>query len=281
MFSSYVSKHVVDQLIKDPSQARIGGDSRIMTALFSDVANYTGFSEKLPPTEVVRILNQYLAEMTELIMEHEGTLDKFMGDGIMAFWGAPLEQARHAELAVDCALKMGAKMEELRRNWQSEGHEPLALRIGINSGEMVVGNIGAAGMKMEYTIIGDNVNLASRLESINKLYKTHLMISEGTRALLPDGKYVLREIDYVRVKGKERPMAIYEVMSERPGLAAPFAAALALYREQRFEEAAERFAALAEEYSDEASRIYLQRCREYIVQPPPADWDGSYTALRK
>lgn len=282
MFSSYVSRNVVDQLVKDPNQARIGGDSRVMTVLFSDVANYTGFSEKLPPQEVVRILNQYLARMTELIMHHEGTLDKFMGDGIMAFWGAPLEEPRHAELAVDCALGMLATMEELRAHWQSEGHQPLRLRIGINSGEMVVGNIGAAGKKMEYTVIGDNVNLAARLEGINKLYGTRLLISEGTRTLLPAQKYTMRRIDFVRVKGKDEPLEIYEVMTANPaGLAEAFETALALYRERRFAEAQEAFARLADRHDDQPSRIYQNRSAEFLQHPPSEEWDGSYTALRK
>lgn len=282
MFSSYVSRKVVDQLVKDPSQARIGGDNRVMTVLFSDVANYTSFSEKLPPQEVVRILNQYLAEMTELIMAHEGTLDKFIGDGIMAFWNAPLEQKDHAEHAVDCALGMLEKMEELSARWQSEGNAALSLRIGINTGEVIVGNIGAAGKKMEYTVIGDNVNLASRLESINKLYGTRLMISAGTRELLPPGKYVLRRIDFVRVKGKERPLEIYEVMTAAGSeLATAFETALALYRARRFPEAECSFALLAERHKDQVSRIYLERIAEFLVNPPPDDWDGSYTALRK
>ncbi len=281
MFSSYVSKHVVDRLIKDPSQARVGGDSRVLTILFSDVENYTGFSEKLPPQEVLRILNEYLAEMTNLVMEHEGTLDKFIGDGIMVFWGAPLPQDNHAELAVDCALRMRVKMEELRSRWQASGQAPLSLRIGINTGEVIVGNIGVTGKKMEYTAIGDNVNLASRLESINKLYGTRLLISEGTRSLLPRGKYYLRRVDAVRLKGKELPTELYEVSVQESPVFAPYEEALDHFRQCRFVEADAIFAELVERYNDPPSRLFHQRCADFIAKPPPKDWDGVYTSLRK
>jgi len=281
MFSSYVSKHVVDRLIKDPSQARVGGDSRVLTILFSDVENYTGFSEKLPPQEVLRILNEYLAEMTNLVMEHEGTLDKFIGDGIMVFWGAPLPQENHAELAVDCALRMRSKMDELRSRWQDAGQAPLALRIGINTGEVIVGNIGVTGKKMEYTAIGDNVNLASRLESINKLYGTRLLISEATRSLLPRGKYHLRQVDAARLKGKDKATELYEVAVQESPVFAPYEKALEHFRQRRFAEAEALFTDLVERYNDPPSRLFLTRCAEYIASPPPRDWDGVFTALRK
>lgn len=281
MFSSYVSKHVVDRLIQDPSQARVGGDNRVLTILFSDVENYTGFSEKLPPHEVLRILNEYLAEMTGIVMEQEGTLDKFIGDGIMVFWGAPLQQENHAELAVDCALRMRAKMEELRSRWQDSGHAPLSLRIGINTGEVIVGNIGVAGKKMEYTAIGDKVNLASRLESINKLYGTRLLISDETRSHLPTGKYHMRLVDAVRVKGKERATELYEVsLRENPAFAR-YEEALDLFRRCRFVEAQVIFADLEERYGDPPSRLFRKRCADFIVNPPPEEWDGSFTAMRK
>ncbi|MDF1580626.1 MAG: adenylate/guanylate cyclase domain-containing protein [Desulfuromonadales bacterium] len=281
MFSSYVSKSVVDRLIQDPSQAKIGGENRQLTILFSDVQNYTGFSEKLPPEEVVRILNQYLAEMTHVIMDQEGTLDKFIGDGIMAFWGAPVDQPRHAELAVDCAVRMAAKMDELCAEWRGLGQQELSVRIGINSGDVVVGNIGAEGKKMEYTAIGDNVNLASRLEAINKLYGTRILISDSTRQLLPVNKYDLREVDFVRVKGKERPLAIFEVMTRHFDAATAFNDALMLYRQRKFLAAQQAFAVLVERYNDRPSELYWQRCQEYLDTPPDEDWDGSYTALRK
>lgn len=281
MFSSYVSKHVVDRLIKDPSQARVGGDSRVLTILFSDVENYTGFSEKLPPHEVVRILNEYLAEMTDQIISHEGTLDKFIGDGIMVFWGAPLIQENHAELAVECALRMRARMDALRSRWQSEGHAPLSLRVGINTGEVIVGNIGVTGKKMEYTVIGDNVNLASRLESINKLYGTKLLISDSTRELLPEGRFYLRKIDSARLKGKEKATELYEASLEANPAFAPYEEALALFCKGRFTEAEEIFANLVELYDDPPSKLFKKRCADFIASPPPEGWDGVFTALRK
>jgi adenylate cyclase len=253
----------------------------VLSILFSDVENYTGFSEKLAPQEVVRILNEYLAEMTELVMEHEGTLDKFIGDGIMVFWGAPLQQENHAELAVDCALRMRAKMEELRSRWQDSGQAPLALRIGINTGEVIVGNIGVAGKKMEYTAIGDNVNLASRLESINKLYGTRLLISDATRDLLPPGKYHMRRIDAARLKGKDRATELFEVSLQPNPAFAPYEEALEHFRKGRFAEAEAIFANLIALYNDPPSRLFQQRCADFIANPPTDGWDGVHTALRK
>jgi adenylate cyclase len=165
MFSSYVSPKIVDELVKSPEAARIGGDSRVVTVLFADIRNYTRYSERRSPAEVVSILNEYLAEMTGVIMDYEGTLDKFMGDGILAYWGAPLPQENHAELAVRCSFKMLERLGRLHKKWLASGAEPLECGIGINSGEVIAGNIGAEGKKMEYTVIGDNVNLAHRIQS--------------------------------------------------------------------------------------------------------------------
>ncbi|MFH1025874.1 MAG: adenylate/guanylate cyclase domain-containing protein, partial [Nitrospirota bacterium] len=180
MFSSYVTERVVNELIKNPGMAKLGGERTDVTILFSDVRGFTSFSESHPPEEVVPILNEYLGAMTEIIFKWEGTLDKFMGDAILTFWGAPLKQENHAELAVKCALNMVKRLGELQEKWRSEGKPVLNAGIGINSGEVLVGNIGAEGKKMDYTIIGDHVNLASRVESLTKKYNAQLLITEFT-----------------------------------------------------------------------------------------------------
>ncbi len=224
MFSSYVTEKIVNELIKNPDMAKLGGERREVTVLFSDVRGFTSFSEKHSPEEVVSILNEYLGEMTEIIFKWEGTLDKFIGDAILAFWGAPMKQENHAELAVKCALNMVKRLEELQQKWQSEGKPLLDCGIGINTGEVLVGNIGAEGKKMDYTVIGDHVNLGSRVEGLTRKYNAHILITEFTmnkiKDLITTGKLWRTEItglEKVAVKGKEQPVAIYEVRGLEQG----------------------------------------------------------------
>jgi len=228
MFSSYVTEKVVNELIKNPDMARLGGERKEITVLFSDIMDFTKFSEAHAPEEVVAMLNEYLGAMTEVIFKWEGTLDKFVGDEIVAFWGAPMEQEDHAGLAVRCALDMVKRLEELQRKWRSEGKPVLDAGIGINTGEVVVGNIGAEGKKMDYTVIGDHVNVGARIESLTRKYKTHILITEFTlnrigNLLTTDSLYrthtSIKGLESVVVKGKERPVEIYEVKSLASGTA--------------------------------------------------------------
>jgi adenylate cyclase len=211
MFSSYVSKRIVDELIRDPSKAKLGGDRKEITVLFSDIRGFTTFSEKHQPEEVVSLLNEYLGAMTEIVFEHEGTLDKFVGDAIMALWGAPVGQPDHAERAVRCALAMIDKLKQLQAKWTAEGRYAIDIGIGINTGEMVVGNMGAEGKKMDYTVIGDNVNLGARLEGLTRKYNNHIIISEYTYAKVKD-LVQASELDSVTVKGKEKPVVVYDLV---------------------------------------------------------------------
>ncbi len=204
--------------------AKLGGERREITVLFSDVRGFTSFSEKHSPEEVVSMLNEYLGEMTDIVFKWEGTLDKFIGDAILAFWGAPMKQENHAELAVKCALHMVRRLEELQQKWQSEGKPVLDCGIGINTGVVLVGNIGAEGKKMDYTVIGDHVNLGSRVEGLTRKYNVHILMTEFTmnkiKDLISSGKLWRTEvtgIEKVIVKGKEMPVSIYEVKSTRPG----------------------------------------------------------------
>ena len=225
MFSSYVTEKVVNELIKNPQMAKLGGERREMTILFADVVGFTTFSEKHTPEEVVAILNEYLGAMTDVIFRWEGTLDKFVGDAIVAFWGAPMRQENHAELALRCALDMVKSLEELQKKWRSEGKPVLDSGIGVNTGEVLVGNIGAEGKKMEYTVIGDHVNLGSRVESLTRQFNTHLLITEFTLNKIKDlvntrfiGHLSIKGREKVSVKGREEKVGIYEVQSLDHGL---------------------------------------------------------------
>jgi len=218
MFSNYATERVVNALIKNPGMTKLGGEKREITVLFSDIRGFTTFSEKHTPEEVVAMLNEYLGEMTDIIFRWDGTLDKFVGDEIVAFWGAPISQENHAELAVKCALNMVKRLKELQLKWESEGKTPLDSGIGINTGEVLVGNIGAEGKKMDYTVIGDHVNLGARVEGLTRKYDARILITEFTlakirEALKNESIYKLRieGLEKVIVKGKEKPVEVYKL----------------------------------------------------------------------
>jgi len=220
MFSSYVSPKIVKELIDNPDKAKLGGERRVVTVLFSDVIGFTSLSEKRRPEEVVSLLNEYFREMTDIIFKWDGTLDKFVGDEIMVFWGAPVDQPDHAERAVRCALDMSDRLNEMRAQWKNKGVEGLDCGIGINSGEAIIGNIGAQGKKMDYTVIGDHVNLAARVEKLTRQYDTRILIAENTfemlGPLLKEGRLGHCSIDglaTVKVKGKENEVKIFGVKS--------------------------------------------------------------------
>ncbi|MBI5182438.1 MAG: adenylate/guanylate cyclase domain-containing protein, partial [Nitrospirae bacterium] len=219
MFSSYVSPKIVEELINHPEKAKLGGDRKTVTILFSDLIGFTSLSEKLPPEEVVAILNEYLKEMTDIIFRWDGTLDKFVGDEIVAFWGAPLEQENHAELAIRCALHMSSKLNKMQEEWRASGKSILDCGMGINTGEVLIGNIGAQGKKMDYTMIGDHVNLTARVEKLTREYHTRVLITEDTvrniEALIKKGcfgHFELKEFPPVKVKGKEREVKVFGLM---------------------------------------------------------------------
>jgi adenylate cyclase len=212
MFSNYVSPKIVDVLISHPEKANLGGSRKEVTILFSDIIGFTSLSEKLPPEEVVHMLNEYFEEMVNIIFKWDGTLDKFVGDEIMAFWGAPADQPDHAERAVRCALDMIDGLSGLQKKWALEGKDIIDCGIGINTGEVLIGNVGAAGKKMDYTLIGDNVNLAARVEKLTRKYKVRIIVTEFTiNHLEGTGDVQLRELDTVKVKGKENEVRIFEV----------------------------------------------------------------------
>lgn len=223
MFSSYVTERVVNELIRNPDMAKLGGERREITVLFADISGFTSFSEKHEPEEVVATLNEYLSAMTDVIFRWEGTLDKFIGDAIVAFWGAPMKQDNHAELAVRCSLHMIKRLEELRRKWASEGRTQLNIGIGLNTGEVIVGNIGAEGKKMDYTVIGDHVNIGARVEALTRTFHTNILTTELPLKKIMDlvrtsriGHISIRGVGNVVVKGKEKPIKVYEIRSLDP-----------------------------------------------------------------
>jgi len=210
MFQRYVSPDVVDKLIEDPAKLRLGGEKRYLSVLFSDIRGFTTISEKLVPEELLNQLNQYLSAMTALVLSNGGMLDKYVGDAIMAVFGAPLELENHALAACKTALEMMEELRSLKQEWENEAKPILDIGIGIHTGEMIIGNVGST-KRMDYTVIGDNVNLASRLEGVNKELGTHVIISGATRQLVE--KHVrTRNLGDITVKGKERPVAIYELL---------------------------------------------------------------------
>lgn len=285
MFSSYLSPKLVARLEKDPDAAKIGGDTKMVTVLFTDIKGFTTFSEKHPPQEVVSRLNEYLGAMVQVIEQHDGTIDKFIGDAVMAYWGAPLSQADHGKLAVKCLLAMAQRLEELKSQWASEGKEPFSIRGGIQSGEVVAGNVGFAGKKMEYTVIGDTVNLASRLEGTAKYYGINYLVGENTYQLTRDFcRY--RELDKIRVVGKQLPVTIYEPQAGTGGLSdvqiTVFHSALALYRARKWIEAQLEFnALLAEIPNDNPCKLYVERCEYFLKTPPAENWDGVFNRSEK
>ena len=214
-FQHYVSQEVVEEIVKDPRKLRFGGERKVLTVLFADMRGFTAYSEMHPPEEVVSMLHDYLSAMVEKVFKHGGTVDKFIGDAVMAIWGAPIEQEEHALMACRCALDMIQETEKLNANWQALGRRPFTIGIGINSGEMVVGNLGSS-QRFDFTVIGDNVNLAARLEAANKEYDTklHIIISEFTYRMLKE-QILARPITSITARGKTRPVTIYELLGER------------------------------------------------------------------
>ncbi|GMT49342.1 MAG: hypothetical protein IEMM0008_0881 [bacterium] len=208
MFSKYVSPDLVHQLLNSSKKLELGGEDKTLTVLFSDIRGFTKLSEGLNPQDLVTHLNEYYTEMTQILQEYKGTLDKYIGDAIMAFWGAPIPIADHALLACKTCLEMIEKLDEMNANWPPEKH--IRIGIGLNSGNMTVGNMGSAN-SMNYTIMGDNVNLGSRVESVNKMYTTEIIITEYTYEMVKD-MVICRELDLIRVKGKEKPVKIYELL---------------------------------------------------------------------
>lgn len=285
-FSYYVSKSVVNEMLKDPKRLKLGGDKRDLSVLFSDIRGFTTISESLSPEELVSLLNEYLTVMTDIVFKYEGTLDKYMGDAIMAIYGAPLELPDHPQRACYSALEMIESLRKLNEKWIKEGKTPLDIGIGINTGVMMVGNMGSQ-QRFDYTVMGDAVNLGSRLEGANKSYQTNIIISESTYERIKNDFFCM-ELDSVRVKGKKVPVKIYQLLGRdnlpgnRKEAVSFFHQGLELYKKQKWDDALEFFqTALAKDSDLSAARLYIQRCLELKINPPPPDWDGVFIMKTK
>lgn len=286
-FGQYLSPKVVNILVKDPSRLTLGGELREMTAYFSDVAGFSTISEQLTPEELVALLNEYLTAMCDIMADYEGTVDKFEGDAIIGFWGAPLTQPDHARLACFAAIDMQKYMTSYRERLRQEGRPILNVRMGLNTGEMLVGNLGSA-QRMDYTMMGDAVNLAARLEGANKFYGTQTMISGYTYDKVADDVEV-RELDLIRVVGRREAVRVYELLDRRGELTqdwqdilARYNPALELFRSRQFDDALQAFRSVLEIAPDDGpARTYVQRCEHYLASPPPEDWDGVWQLTEK
>jgi len=281
LLGKVMSPAVAHELLN--KEVTLGGEERVMTAFFSDIAGFTSISEKMKPAELVSFLNEYLSAMADIVYETQGVIDKFIGDAIVGFWGAPLPVENHAELAVRAAVGMQKKLAAMRAVWRKEGREGLFMRIGINTGTMVVGNMGSND-RMDYTMMGDSVNLAARLEGANRYYGTDIMISESTYRLVKQ-KYLCRELDRVRVKGKTQPINVYEVVEEREKAGddamkytAQFEDALVEFRRGEFKKAMELFdnCNAMRDGGDAACGLYIERASDCLAAPPASDWDQVY-----
>jgi adenylate cyclase len=276
VFSQYVSPAIVDEMLKDPDAVRLGGERRELTVLFADIRGFTSLAETMPPEQTVSLLQEYLTPMTQLIQAQGGTLDKYMGDGIMAFFGAPVAQPDHAPRAAAAALAMRAALDDLNRGWLARGLPEIRCGVGLNTGPMAVGNIGSS-MIFDYTVIGDNVNLGSRIEGLTRVYGVDVIVSAATAELLPDS-IVMRQLDAVRVKGRREPVQIFELTPAgelAPGFLASYAEGLRLYRARVFAAARAEFeAARAERPADVPCELFIKRCRAFEAAPPVSDWDA-------
>jgi adenylate cyclase len=288
-FQQYLSPEVIRRLLQNPELVKPRKTE--ITVMFSDIRGFTSISEKLDAQELAALLNEYLTEMTQIVFRHSGTLDKYIGDAVMAFWGAPFEEHGHATNACHAALEMIARLKELQEKWRAAGKPVLDIGVGLCTGVASVGNMGSA-LRYGYTALGDTVNLSSRLEGLNKDYGTHILLSDTTRVAVEDPLLVWRELDLIRVKGKFQPVTLYELVAARgtPEGDAPdleekldfFAQGRACYRERRWQDAQIIFEKLLERWPEDGpARMYLNRCKEYLVAGPEQNWDGVYVMTHK
>lgn len=296
-FGAYISPDLIDQMYEDKQEPKLGGQAGYHTAFFSDIQSFSSFSEILEPEKMVSLMNEYLTEMTSILLNHNGTLDKYIGDAIVAFYGAPVALENHEYHACMTALEMDRKLNELRVKWKSEGGWPKLVhnvrhRVGLNSGEMVTGNMGSS-MRMNYTMMGDTVNLAARLEPAAKQYGVYTFVAENTYKVVKD-QFEWRLLDFIRVKGKNKPVKVYELFSEKNNLANnqsdlinAFNNGLDLYFKGEWSLALKKFneaAKLEEDFEyrpTTPSKIYVERCEAFKKSPPEKDWDGVWTMNTK
>jgi len=286
-FQKYIPQEVVSELVRQGKEAELGGEKRELSILFSDIANFTHAAESLPPEILVENLGIYFAELSDLVTKYQGTVDKYIGDSIMAFWNAPCTVDNHALLACQASLQMHRATVIISQRFAYQNKPPFNTRIGLNTGTVVVGNIGSS-QRFNYTALGDAVNLSSRLESLNKYYDTHILISESTYAQVKT-EMICRWLDIVAVKGKTQGVAIYELMTEKDNTDHHFIAhldlyhkATELYQAQQWQQAHRLLQELHNSMpGDKPIQILLARCAHFIVKPPSKEWTGVFEMLEK
>jgi adenylate cyclase len=286
-FSRYIAPDVINQILEHPESLELGGENRPLTIFFSDVAGFSTLSEKLTPPELVALLNEYLSAMTDIIISHGGTIDKYEGDAIMAFYGAPQSYPDHEIRACMAAIDMKKRLREMQEHWREVGQHELFVRMGMNTGDAVVGNMGSR-LRMDYTAMGDSVNLASRLEGANKFYSTTAMISEFTYNGSAD-HIETRKLDTIRVIGKTEPIVIYELLSRKGELPQKIYDMIEIYNQgleffasRQWKKAHKAFKdALKIIPDDGPSRTYLKRCENFMKKPPSQKWDGVFSLTSK
>jgi len=280
-FTHYVPAKVVDQILANPDGLTLGGEEREVTVMFSDVAGFTSISEKLTPAELVKLLNEYLTEMTDIVLAHDGIIDKYEGDAIMAEFGVPVAYDNHAYMACKSAVEMQKKLVKLREKWKKEGRPELHVRIGINTGEVIVGNMGSRDV-FDYTVMGDHVNLGARLEGANKFYGTYIMISEFTHDYVKDDFYT-RELDLIKVKGKDQPIKVFQLITSKKDKVGDnflkmldiYNKGLEHYKNQEWDQAIDCFEECVKIVPEDPPSVeYRSRCIEYKFNTPGPDWDG-------
>lgn len=279
LFGLYIPPELVDEMAQNPNSYSLASQSRHMTVLFTDVRDFTSIAEGMAPEQLSLLMNRFLSPMTQAIHQHRGTIDKYMGDAIMAFWGAPVADKQHATHAVQAALAMTNALAGLQDDFAAQGWPAIRIGIGLNSGDMVVGNMGST-FRMAYTVLGDAVNLGSRLEGLTKYYAVSIIVSEETKVLAPDFAY--RELDWVRVKGRDKPLAIYEVIGLNDELdehvranLQQYQAALDAYRNQKWPQAEDLFTNLSQAQPlCRLYAIYMERIAYFKENSPTANWDG-------
>jgi adenylate cyclase len=286
-FGKYVSKAVINEILEHPEKLTLGGERREITVFFSDIRGFTAVSERLNAEELVQLLNEYLTHMTDIIIEERGIVDKYMGDAIMAFWGAPLDEPDHAVRACRTTLRMNKRLRALQEDWDRRGIPSLHIGAGLNTGDCVVGNMGST-QRFDYTAMGDTVNLGSRLEGVNKMYGTETLISEATYERVKN-EFVTRRIDKIKVKGRSAPIMIYELIGEK-GSVSPlrlahlkeYEEALEYYWNQEWDKAIKSFrAVLKTRKSDMPPKLFVERCQAYKKNPPQKNWDGVFIMKTK
>jgi adenylate cyclase len=281
MFGRYVPAELVRQLVQTGEVACLGGKKKELTFFFSDIAGFTPISESISPESLMAHISEYLDELTNIIMAARGTIDKYIGDSIMAFWGAPIWDPDHAVRACNAALACQKRLTELNKKWEAEGKAALPTRIGIHTGEAIVGNVGSPD-RMNYTVLGDNVNLASRLEGANKIYATRIIISESVYECVSE-LFLCRPLDLIAVRGKGEGIKIYELVEKKgddvstrtAALYQAFARALDKYERRDWDGALEIFSDIHREFpSDQPTLLYIERCKRFQQNPPEPGWTG-------